>query len=601
MRTLPFLVAAAFLLPVSALSAQAAGTVILQQKISATQGNFAGGALLGDFELFGTAQAGLGDLDGDGVGDLAVSAYHDDGGCGCGCLDGGPCNCGGTSGCGDPTGTLTQSGAVYILFLNPGGTVKSYSKINAALGSMPYTITTADHFGSSVASIGDLDGDGNTDIAIGAWHDSELGVRHGAVYITFLNSDGTVKTAQKINDAHGGLTTPLVASDHLGTSVCAIGDVDGDGVMDIASGAVGDHVGGMPGRVIVMFLNPDGTVHHDQAISTTAGNFTGTVPNGSGFGRGVAALGDQDGDGILDLAVGAAGGGMVLVDYINEGSVWMLHLLQDGTVKSWTKINHLQGGVTGIEPEDRFGNSMIGLGDLDADGVPDLAVGAPRDDDGGSGQGANYGAVWILHPKADGNIKSYEKISKTSGTFTGTIKAGDEFGSNLTLVPDHDGNGVTDLGVSAWLDDDAGFLPPSYTGGSGAVWVVYLDGPKTAPWKDLGGALAGVSGYPSLVGNGTLQAGDPVTVTLTNAKANSTAILVIGLSQIGLPLFGGTIVPAPDFLMFGIPTGEHGIVPSTATWPAGVPPISLYMQYWIADDAAPKDFSASNGLVGEVP
>ena len=71
----------------------------------------------------------------------------------------------------------------------------------------------------------------------------------------------------------------------------------------------------------------------------------------------------------------------------------MLFLNTDGTVKSHQKISDTEGGFTGIlDNGDVFGVSVASLGDLDGDGVGDLAVGAPQDNDGGR----DHGAVWIL-------------------------------------------------------------------------------------------------------------------------------------------------------------------------------------------------------------
>ena len=63
------------------------------------------------------------------------------------------------------------------------------------------------------------------------------GAGRGAVYILFLNADSTVKAEQKISNTQGGLTGPLDNADRFGSSVAALGDLDADGVVDLAVGA----------------------------------------------------------------------------------------------------------------------------------------------------------------------------------------------------------------------------------------------------------------------------------------------------------------------------------------------------------------------------
>ena len=89
--------------------------------------------------------------------------------------------------------------------------------------------------------MGDIDGDGVPDLAAGAH--GNWGSSRGAVHVMLMNADGTVKSTSEIND-----TTPngpvLADHDHFGSSVTLLGDLDGDGVPDLAVGAYHDNAGG---------------------------------------------------------------------------------------------------------------------------------------------------------------------------------------------------------------------------------------------------------------------------------------------------------------------------------------------------------------------
>ena len=349
------------------------GTVKAEQKISDTQGGFTGALDNGD--VFGSSVATLGDLDGDGVVDLAVGAPDDD--------DGG-----------------SARGAVWILFLRADGTVKAHQKISDTAGGFTGVLDDCDTFGSAVASLGDLDGDGLLDVAVGAAGDGDGGTQHGAVWVLFLNADGTVGAHQKISDTQGGFTGDLLDADFFGFSASFLGDYDGDGVGELAVGSAEAGFFGhpmlspSPGAVWLLFLNSNGTVKAQQKIGEGQGGFDGELDDFDRFGRALAPLGDLDGDGFGELAVGAPDdddGG--LGAFAERGAVWILFLAQDGTVRAHRKISSTQGGFTGeLDPFDRFGTSLAPLGDLDGDGVCDLAVGAPEDGDGGTG----HGAVWVL-------------------------------------------------------------------------------------------------------------------------------------------------------------------------------------------------------------
>src|SRR5262245_49230089 len=161
---------------------QELGTVLREQKIASGTGGFTG--LLDAQDRFGHALAPLGDLDGDGVGDLAAGVAEDD--------DGG-----------------SNRGAVYVLFLDRQGTVRSNAKISSTQGGFAGHLDNTDLFGSAVAGLGDLDGDGLREVAVGAEQDDDGSLNRGAVWVLSLAADGRVAMATKISQTGGGFTGQL--------------------------------------------------------------------------------------------------------------------------------------------------------------------------------------------------------------------------------------------------------------------------------------------------------------------------------------------------------------------------------------------------------
>jgi hypothetical protein len=117
-------------------------------------------------------------------------------------------------------------------------------------------------------------------------------------------------------------------------------------------------------------------------------------------------------------------------------------------------------------------------------------------------------------------------------------------------------------------------------------------------WLLAGQGLGGQAGKtPLLVGGGAIAAGQPVTYTLSDALPLAPAIWIIGLSPLGAAFKGGTLIPNPDLLIFGLSTNGAGGMTLGAPWPAGIPAgASLWYQVWIVDPAGPAGFAASNGL-----
>jgi gliding motility-associated-like protein len=408
-------------------------SVIDEQKISDTEGNFTASFDNGDH--YGQGIGDIGDFNGDGINDLAIAATGDD--------DGG-----------------TDKGAIYITFMNADGTVQSYQKISETQGGFGGTLD--DTFGNGIEAIGDFNGDGVTDIAVCEPRASDPSIRNGALWILFMNANGTVQSEQKISQTQGNLGLTLAADDRFGQDVALIGDLNNDGVDDLAVGAVGDDDGGVDaGAVYILFMNANGTVSSTQKISDTQGNFNGNLNAGDYFGHSVCPIGDFNGDGTIDIAVGNRlddDGGT------NRGAVFLIMLNTNGTVQSEYKISDTQGNFNGgLSDNDYFGVSVEDIGDVNLDGVQDILVGTIFDDDGGNDRGAAY----ILYLASNGTVAGHFKISDTEGGFDGILDDSDAMGWAISPAGDLDGNGYTDFAVGSNADDDGGT-------DRGSVWIMFM-------------------------------------------------------------------------------------------------------------------------------
>jgi len=210
---------------------------------------------------------------------------------------------------------------VWVLFLDAQGNVKRQTKISSTSGGFAGPLHDGDRFGTALACLGDLDGDGTTELAVGADQDDDGFFNAGAVWVLSLRPDGTVQDSTKLSFSSG---LPLGFTDQFGSSLAAPGDVDGDGTNDLAVGAVLDDDGSANcGAIWILFLESDGGLKGLQKISALEGGFTGSLGSLAFFGTSIAALGDLNGDRMLDLVVGAEGddtGG-------NErGASWVLFL-----------------------------------------------------------------------------------------------------------------------------------------------------------------------------------------------------------------------------------------------------------------------------------
>ncbi|MEY2795155.1 MAG: hypothetical protein RIR10_871 [Planctomycetota bacterium] len=413
------------------------------------------GGQIGTGERFGRACTGIGDVDGDGVPDIAVGSRSDQ--------DGG-----------------TDAGAVYVVLMNRDLTPKAATKIGAASGGLPKgTIEAGDMFGYGVAGIGDLDGDDVPDLAITSPNAEPAGgavnANRGALYICFLNASGSVREFTQIDNEDG---LPLAIGDSCGQGCAHLGDLDGDGLPEIGLGAPGIDDGAMnAGGMFIVSVTPNGALARWTRITQSTSAAMPALGEVDNFGgRGLANVGDLDGDGSIEIAVGCYrddDGGL------DRGAVYLLSVRASGSafvVDRVAKISSSAGNLLSpLEDEDLFGMTVAPLGDLDGDGVSDLAVGNNKDDIGA----VDMGALFLLGLDADGNVAREAVVSQTS-EFPGlSLIPGERFGRALANFGDIRGDGSVVLGVGAGAGVNGGRL-----------WLVAVGRERSADF-DSDGVIGG--------------------------------------------------------------------------------------------------------------
>jgi hypothetical protein len=390
----------------------------------------------------------------------------------------------------------------------------NFIKIENGINGLLADLEPGDRFSRDHDRAGDINGDGVVDLVVGARSDDDGATDAGAVYIVFLNQDGTVLGNQKISMLTGGFQETLLQGNFFGYGVAGIGDYDGDGIPDIAASAPastnrslyiiylnrdgtvkdyvknsgiiaqglsaigdinndgridlvacdpnGDDGGNNRGAIEIIFLGDSGRVIADETvrISSVSGGFGDGLEDNDKFGgREVAMLGDIDEDGTLEMAVGAftSDGG--------KGAIWMLSLDPEtfmvvGKLKITEGLNGFTDALTlGSNPNGsqgaNFGHALCGVGDLNGDGVPDLMTGANQQDEG-------WG--YILYINRDKSVKTYARINNEEGGFDLSLTAEDRFSRSISFLGDIRGDGTMAINYGA----GAG------AGSAGALYMLFL-------------------------------------------------------------------------------------------------------------------------------